>query len=90
MKLTYWIAECLDDSHAYNVRSKRRKDVKARLTADGFVWTETNWRGHQDNYYLARGDGWSRKYGPITKVTVEYDSAFDLVCQALQEGGIKI
>lgn len=34
MKLTYWIAECKNDSPAYNVRAKTRKAVRATL-ADG-------------------------------------------------------
>ena len=25
MKLTYWVAECLDDSQAYNIRHKTKK-----------------------------------------------------------------
>lgn len=31
MRLTYWVAECLDDSSAYNVREKTRKACAARV-----------------------------------------------------------
>jgi hypothetical protein len=27
MKLTYWIAECLDDHKCYNIRAKTKKEV---------------------------------------------------------------
>ena len=29
MKLTYWVAECLDDARCYNVRAKTRKACQA-------------------------------------------------------------
>ena len=31
MKLTYWVSECLNDSHAYNVRAKTKKEVVHQL-----------------------------------------------------------
>ena len=31
MKVTYWCAECLDDSKAYNIRERRKRDVVERL-----------------------------------------------------------
>ena len=31
MKLTYWYAECLNDSDAYAIREKTKKAAKARL-----------------------------------------------------------
>jgi hypothetical protein len=31
MKLTYWIAECLDDSRHYTVKAKTKKEVEAML-----------------------------------------------------------
>lgn len=66
MKLTYWIAECLDDSHAYNIRAKTRKAVVAEL---------------------AEKEGEIREgYGPPKKVTVEYQDAFDLMDQCMNEG----
>ena len=64
MKLTYWIAECLNDSSAYNIRCTTKREVKERL-AD-----------HYDP------DG----YGPVRKVTVEYNNAFDLMQVCLGEG----
>ena len=30
-KLTYWVAPCLDDSDAYSIRAKTRKEVVAIL-----------------------------------------------------------
>ena len=33
MKLTYWIAECLDDSHVYNIRARTRREVVAALAS---------------------------------------------------------
>lgn len=35
MKLTYWIADCLDDSKAYSIRAKTRKEVNANCAAWG-------------------------------------------------------
>ena len=31
MKLTYWIADCLNDSPAYSIRCRTRREVKAAL-----------------------------------------------------------
>ena len=31
MKLVYWVAPCLDDSSAYNIRAKTRKEAKRLL-----------------------------------------------------------
>jgi hypothetical protein len=31
MKLTYWMAECLNDSSAYNLRAKTKREVVAML-----------------------------------------------------------
>jgi hypothetical protein len=31
MKLTYWIADCLNDAPCYSVRAKTRREVKAEL-----------------------------------------------------------
>ena len=66
MKLTYWYAECLDDSDAYAVRAKTKK--------------------------AAMADKFSRhnpeKYGPVIKVTVEYDNAFDLMEKCSDEFGM--
>lgn len=35
MKLTYWIAVCLDDSEVYNIRAKTKKEVNEQLAR---VW----------------------------------------------------
>lgn len=31
MKLTYWHAECLTDANVYDIRTRTRKEAKARL-----------------------------------------------------------
>ena len=33
MKLIYWVAECLNDSHAYSIRAKTKKAVLAELAS---------------------------------------------------------
>ncbi len=66
MKLTYWYAECLDDSDVYAVRQKTKKAA----TADKF--SRHNPEG----------------YGPVIKVTVEYDNAFDLMKMCSDEFGM--
>jgi hypothetical protein len=33
MKLTYWIAECLTDSHAYSIRARTKREVVAVLAS---------------------------------------------------------
>jgi hypothetical protein len=35
MKLTYWVAPCLDDSPAYNIRAKTKRDCLAEREARG-------------------------------------------------------
>ena len=57
MKLTYWYAECLNDSDVFAVREKTKKAAIAEL--DG--------RHESDGY------------GPVIKVSIEYDNAFDLM-----------
>lgn len=81
-KLTYWIAGCLSDSVAYSIRRKTRKEVLDELKKLGAV------RGKN-------GDGdpiWRTEHGNrfsmVRKVTVEYENPFDLLQQALGEGGI--
>jgi hypothetical protein len=65
MKLTYWVAERLDDSPAYSIRERTRKAAKNAMVGQPHA-----------------------SFGTLHKVTVEYDSAFDLLKQCLQEGGI--
>ena len=33
MKLVYWLAPCLDDSHVYSIREKTKKAVVAKLNS---------------------------------------------------------
>tara|TARA_R110002049_G_scaffold36683_1_gene116648 strand:+ start:274 stop:516 length:243 start_codon:yes stop_codon:yes gene_type:complete len=57
MKLTYWYAECLNDSDCYSIREKTKSAAIAEKAS------------------LYNPEG----YGPVIKVTVEYDNAFDLM-----------
>ena len=34
MKLTYWVAQCLNESDAYSMRARTRKECVAMLTDD--------------------------------------------------------
>ena len=38
MKLTYWIANCMDDSQAYSIRRKTKKAVVEALEAHDDEW----------------------------------------------------
>ena len=33
MKLTYWMAECLDDSAVYNIRERTKREAKTKLAS---------------------------------------------------------
>ena len=70
MKLVYWIAVCLDDSSAYNLRAKTRKECKRLL----------------EEHKASGGTGYSDN---IERIEVHYTSGFDLIDQALGEGGIE-
>jgi hypothetical protein len=66
-KLTYWYAQCLDDSDCYSIRERTRKlavDTKRNREADG------------------------GRYGPVVKITIEYENPLDLLQMATSEGGI--
>lgn len=85
MKLTYWVADCLDDSRCYSIRGKTRKEVLAELAKEGLQLTEPEDEEDEPCYH----DSCGRKYGVPRKITVEYKNGFDLLCQALCEGGIE-
>jgi|TARA_R100000084_G_C4612494_1_gene128851 hypothetical protein len=70
MKLVYWIAVCTDDSSAYNLRAKTRKECKRLLEEQ-------------------KARGGARFSDNIKRVEVHYASGFDLIDQALGEGGIE-
>lgn len=74
-KLTYWVAPALRDRRAYSIRERTKKACTA----------ERDKRIASD---LAEGMS-PRDYGEPEKVVVEYRDAFDLVCQALGDGGIE-
>ena len=84
MKLTYWIAECLDDNYVYSIRAQTRKAVKAELDSRGLVLRKAGTFGHIDAHYGADSE-YAGKYGVPQKVTVEYASAFELLLLSLSE-----
>ncbi len=63
MKLTYWYAECLNDSEYYSIREKTKSAAIAEKAS----------RHNPEDY------------GPVIKVTVEYDSAFNLMKECSDE-----
>ncbi len=71
MKLTYWIAESLNDHKCYGIRGKTKKDVQERLDE----WDK-------DAGYTSVTEA----FGPVKKVTVEYRDGFDLMMQCMIEG----
>ena len=40
MKLTYWHAECFDDSSAYDIRTRTRKEAKEQVA----IWVSNSTR----------------------------------------------
>lgn len=83
--LTYWIADCLDDSPAYSVRAKTKKDVIKKLQEEGFE----RGRGGQWGipYKLSRRGGRTiqPKFGKPRKHTIQYENVHDLVFVCLDE-----
>ena len=76
MKLTYWVSECLDDSKAYNLRGRTKREVKrlrdlylAKNRPENPSWLNSH-------------------YGPIHKVVFEYKDGFDLIYEAMSEESI--
>ena len=80
MKLTYWIADCRNDSACYSMRAKTRKACLAGVAANGGVIVTP---GH------CQGGDYTPQYDPPRKVTIQYDNGFDLIHMALGEGGIE-
>jgi hypothetical protein len=75
MKLTYWVAENLDDSQCYNIRAKTKKEVLNKITLVSKEWENET-------------DLVAPKYGPVHKVEVEYADAFDLMDACMGEGSV--
>tara|TARA_R110000851_G_scaffold213077_1_gene365760 strand:+ start:249 stop:512 length:264 start_codon:yes stop_codon:yes gene_type:complete len=67
--LTYWIARSLDNSKYHSIRGKTRHEAVASM----YKWCELEIDG--DTFEQGRA-----KFGPVTKVTVPYRDAFDLLC----------
>jgi hypothetical protein len=69
MRLTYWFAPCLDDSLAYSVRARTKREAQDLLAEIG--------------------DDERHRFGPLSKIIVEYDDGFDLLYQCNHEGGLR-
>lgn len=77
-KVTYWMAECLNDSPVYSIRTKLKKEAEALLA-----------KVERKNIKLVGENRQYRsKFGPLKKVVVEYASVLDLVFDAQSEGGL--
>ena len=81
-KVSYWVAECLNDGKCYSIRAKTKKEVIQELKKLNVVKR----RMDQKNFEWSNDD--YRFSNPIRKVTVFYKDAFDLICQCHQEGGL--
>jgi hypothetical protein len=73
-KLVYWIAPCLDDCEAYNIRAKTKKACEA-LAKQG------------NDYKKNTMELSAPAYGPVVKHVIEYKDAFDLMDWCLSEAG---
>jgi hypothetical protein len=62
MKLSYWYAPRIDDSDAYSIRTRTKKQALEAL-----------------EYFYG-------SYGPVRKVTIEYQDGFDLMLACMSEG----
>ncbi len=79
MKLIYWVAECEDDSTAYSIREKTRKEVIARLEEVHYGLKKVlRGKEHGDSYKFGC-------YSDAHKVEIEYDSIFELAQTLLSE-----
>jgi hypothetical protein len=80
VKLTYWLSQTLDDSDCYSIRERTKKECLARRNeAVGKPDAKASEYVKSDSYC-------GPAFGPVYKVTVEYDSGFDLMAQCLSEG----
>ena len=70
MKLTYWTAPCLNDSDAYSLRYKTRKEAVQKL---------------RECIAENDGDACDAGLGPVRRVTIEYRDAFDLLLECSDE-----
>lgn len=90
MKLTYWKADCLTDSDCYSIRTRTRREALEALHSEGlvkayggFAKRESVEAAHERGVEV---DYWELRYGPLRKVTVEYESGFDLMEMCMSEG----
>ena len=70
MKLTYWYAQCLTDSDCYSIRERTKKAAMAEIAERSEG--DTQWG--EDHF------------GPLQKVTVEYNDGFELMWLCAGEG----
>lgn len=82
MTLRYWVATCKDDSRAYSLRGRTKREVVALLVAEG------HYAGRTFVGDLPGVAGEGARYGPPTKVEIQYKDAFDLLLKIVGEGGL--
>ena len=74
MRISYWYARCKNDSDVYSHREKTKKACLSRC--------QKSWPGELNNGKPA----WTLEYCKPVRVTVEYDSGFDLLINCTCEG----
>ncbi len=80
-KVSWWVAECLDDHRCFNIRGRTRQEVMKQVT-------DLRVRRNDEVYGKCFVDDHGKaRYGWPKKVTVEYTSTLDLVFTLLGEGG---
>ena len=77
MKLTYWFSARLDDSDVYSIRVKTRKEC---LDTRNDICEQPKAKASEHVR-----SSWGAEFGPVVKVTVEYDSGFDLMQRCMSE-----
>jgi hypothetical protein len=84
-KLTYWIADCLDDSPVYSIRAKTKKEVVQKLQDLGLERGKGGQWGKP--YKLSRRGGRAihPQFGKPRKHTIPYENVHDLVFTCLDE-----
>ncbi len=86
MRLIYWVAQNLTDHPAYNIRAIARKEV-LRMLVQNYETKPSFSSEHKEIVYS--NAELRHRFSAPKKITVEYDGAFDLIEQALGEGGIE-
>jgi hypothetical protein len=84
-KVSYWVADCLDDNPCYSYRTRTKAELLSKLRQDGLKSCK----------HSVHGKCW-RRHGSLAvrfkhprRVSVEFVSVYDLIFQCLNEGGIE-